>query len=27
MDIMKEIEKHINNNAVVIFMKGMPEQP
>jgi monothiol glutaredoxin len=27
MDIMKEIEEHINNNAVVIFMKGTPEQP
>jgi monothiol glutaredoxin len=27
MDIMKEIEEHINNNPVVIFMKGTPEQP
>ncbi|MFT5806723.1 MAG: monothiol glutaredoxin [Moritella dasanensis] len=27
MDIMNVIEAHINNNAVVIFMKGTPEQP
>jgi monothiol glutaredoxin len=27
MDIMSEIEEHINNNAVIIFMKGTPEQP
>jgi monothiol glutaredoxin len=27
MDIMKEIEEHINNNAVVLFMKGTPEHP
>jgi monothiol glutaredoxin len=27
MSVMKGIEEHINNNAVVIFMKGTPEQP
>ncbi|MBA6396139.1 MAG: monothiol glutaredoxin [Colwellia sp.] len=27
MDIMKEIEEHINNNAVIIFMKGTSERP
>jgi monothiol glutaredoxin len=27
MNIMKEIEEHINNNAIIIFMKGTPEQP
>jgi monothiol glutaredoxin len=27
MDIMNEIKEHINNNAVIIFMKGTPEQP
>ncbi|MBA6232743.1 monothiol glutaredoxin, Grx4 family [Colwellia sp. MB3u-22] len=27
MDIMKEIEEHIDNHAVVIFMKGTSEQP
>ncbi len=27
MDIMSEIEEHINNNAVILFMKGTPEKP
>jgi monothiol glutaredoxin len=27
MNIMNEIKQYINNNAVVIFMKGTPEQP
>ncbi|MFT5996634.1 MAG: monothiol glutaredoxin [Glaciecola sp.] len=27
MDIISKIEEHINNNAVIIFMKGTPQQP
>ena len=26
MDIMDEIKKHIENNKIIIFMKGSPEQ-